>query len=210
MTKISLRPTTIINEEVKWNKNEIIISKTDLHGTILYMNDTFEEVSEYNKIELIGEPHNIIRHPDMPKVAFKTLWDALKKGENFHAIVKNLTRTGRYYWVITDFSIDKNDKDAITGYTGRRKALPESVIKKIEPLYKTLLDIEKIKGEKASELYFDAYLKEEGKTYDEFVVDLFEQESLKEKEKNQAQTETEEQPNKIKKSLNWFFFGDFL
>ena len=208
MTKISLRPTTTINEEVKWNKKEVIISKTDLHGTILYMNDTFEEVSEYNKIELIGEPHNIIRHPDMPKVAFKTLWDALKKGENFHAIVKNLTRTGRYYWVITDFSTDKNDKGEITGYTGRRKALPNSVIKKIEPLYKTLLDIEKIKGEKASELYFDAYLKEESKTYDEFVVDLFEQESLK--EKNNIQSKSKEQPNKIKKSLNWFFFGDFL
>ncbi|KAB1160660.1 PAS domain-containing protein [Tenacibaculum aiptasiae] len=212
MTKISLRPTTIIDEEVKWNKSEIIISKTDLHGTILYMNDTFEEVSEYNKIELIGEPHNIIRHPDMPKVAFKVLWDSLKKGENFHAIVKNLTRTGRYYWVITDFTIDKDDNGKMTGYTGRRKAVPESVIKKIEPLYKTLLDIEKIKGEKASELYFDAYLKEEGKTYDEFVVDLFEQESLKEKKSNQSQTqnETEEQPSKIKKSLNWFFFGDFL
>ncbi|WP_299155935.1 PAS domain-containing protein [uncultured Tenacibaculum sp.] len=208
MTKISLRPTTTINEEVKWNKKKIIISKTDLHGTILYMNDTFEEVSEYNKIELIGEPHNIIRHPDMPKVAFKTLWDALKKGKNFHAIVKNLTRTGRYYWVITDFTIDKNDKGEITGYTGRRKAVPDSVVKKIEPLYKTLLDIETIKGEKASELYFDAYLKEEGKTYDEFVVDLFEQESLK--EKNNIQSKTEEQPNKIKKSLNWFFFGDFL
>lgn len=208
MTKIPLRPTTTINEEVKWNKKEIIISKTDLHGTILYMNDTFEEVSEYNKIELIGEPHNIIRHPDMPKVAFKTLWDALKKGKNFHAIVKNLTRTGRYYWVITDFTIDKNDKGEITGYTGRRKAVPDNVVKKIEPLYKTLLDIETIKGEKASELYFDAYLKEEGKTYDEFVVDLFEQESLK--EKNNIQSKTEEQPNKIKKSLNWFFFGDFL
>lgn len=205
--KTSLRPATILNEEVKWNKNDVIISKTDTYGTILYMNDIFEEVSEYNKIELIGEPHNIIRHPDMPKVAFKMLWEALKKGKNYHAIVKNLTRTGRYYWVITDFTIDKNEKDEITGYTGRRKAVPNSVIDKIAPLYKTLLDIEKIKGDKASELYFEAYLKEEGKSYDEFVVDLFEQESIKENNNTEGSTE---EPNKIKKGLNWFFFGDFL
>lgn len=196
-------PKQIINEEVKWDKSKTIVSKTDVYGTILYANDVFTNVCEYNAIELIGEPHNIIRHPDMPKVAFKALWNSLKKGENFHAIVKNLTRTGRYYWVITDFTIDKNENGEITGYTARRKAVPNSVIKKIEPLYKTLLEIEKIKGEKASELYFEAYLKEEiGKNYDEFVVDLFEQESLKEENKKTG--------TKIKKGLNWFFFGDFL
>ncbi|RBW59293.1 histidine kinase [Tenacibaculum sp. E3R01] len=206
MTKISPKPIKIINEEVKWDKTQTIISKTDIHGTILYMNDAFEEASEYNKIELIGEPHNIIRHPDMPKVAFKVLWNALKKGENFHAIVKNLTRTGRYYWVITDFTVDKNEQGEITGYTGRRKAVPNGVIEKIEPLYKTLLEIEKIKGEKASELYFDAFLKEETKkTYDEFVIDLFQSEI-----RDTKILEKDNKENKIKKSLNWFFFGDFL
>ena len=74
-TNLSPRPSKIIDEEVKWDKSQIIISKTDLHGTILYMNDAFEEASEYNKVELIGEPHNIIRHPDMPKVVFKVLWE---------------------------------------------------------------------------------------------------------------------------------------
>lgn len=206
MTKISPKPIKIINEEVKWDKTQTIISKTDIHGTILYMNDAFEEASEYNKIELIGEPHNIIRHPDMPKVAFKVLWNALKKGENFHAIVKNLTRTGRYYWVITDFTVDKNEQSEISGYTGRRKAVPNGVIEKIEPLYKTLLEIEKIKGEKASELYFDAFLKEETKkTYDEFVIDLFQTEI-----KETKNLEEDNKENKLKKSLNWFFFGDFL
>ncbi|OSY87141.1 hypothetical protein WH52_12815 [Tenacibaculum holothuriorum] len=197
-------PTIILDEEVKWDKSQTIVSKTDVHGTILYANDAFTKTCEYNAIELIGEPHNVIRHPDMPKVAFKALWDALKKGNNFHAIVKNLTRSGRYYWVITDFTIDKNEKGEVTGYTGRRKAVPNSVIEKIEPLYKTLLDIEKIKGEKASELYFEAYLKEEiGKSYDEFVIDLFAQETMKENSKEPA-----EETNKFKKGLNWFFFGE--
>lgn len=203
MTSHPLRPQQILNEEMKWDKTQVISSKTDPYGTILYMNDAFEAASEYNKIELIGESHNIIRHPDMPKVVFKVLWKNLKAGKNFHAIVKNLTRSGRYYWVITDFTIDKDEKGKITGYTGRRKALPNSVIEKIEPLYKTLLNIESAKNEQASELYFEAYLKEEvGKSYDEFVVDLFESETLKEP------VLVDEKSTKIKKGINWFFFGD--
>lgn len=194
----------IIDEEVQWDKTKTIVSKTDVYGTILYANDVFSNTCEYSTIELVGEPHNIIRHPDMPKVAFKVLWDALKKGENFHAIVKNLTRTGRYYWVITDFTIDKDEEGKIVGYTARRKAVPNGVVKKIEPIYKTLLDIEKLKGEKASEMYFDAYLKEEvGKTYNEFVVDLFNEELSKE-EAEKVKNET----NPLKKGLNWFFFGE--
>lgn len=204
----------IINEEVKWDKTQTIISKTDTRGTIIYANTAFIEACEYNPIELVGEPHNIIRHPDMPKVAFKALWEALKKGKNYHAIVKNLTKTGRYYWVITDFTIEKDDQGKIIGYTGRRKAVPNGVIEKIEPLYKTLLDIEKLKGEEVSERYFEGFLKEEvGKSYDEFVVDLFAEESLKNEKKQEVSITSkikETTETKVKKGLNWFFFGDFL
>ncbi|MDY0781302.1 PAS domain-containing protein [Tenacibaculum sp. IB213877] len=200
------RPTEILNEEVKWDKSKTIISKTDAYGTILYVNDAFSEAAEYSKIEVIGEPHNIIRHPDMPKVAFKVLWDALKKGQNFHAIVKNLTKTGKYYWVITDFTIDKNEKGDTVGYTARRKAVPQSVIEVIEPLYKTLLDIEKVKGEKASELYFNAYLNEEvNKSYDDFVIDLFSSE-INILDKENAKKESQE---KFKRSLKSFFFSTY-
>ena len=195
-------PINIVNEEVTWNKNKTIVSKTDTFGTILYANDVFSEASEYSTLELIGEPHNIIRHPDMPKVAFKLLWEALKRGENFHAIVKNLTKTGKYYWVITDFTIDKDESGNVTGYTARRKSVPKSVVDKIEPLYKTLLDIEKNKSEKVSEMYFNAYLNEEiGKSYDEFVVDLFEEESKKEKK-------ILDKAKRIK-GLQWFFFSEY-
>ncbi|WP_233861511.1 PAS domain-containing protein [Tenacibaculum piscium] len=207
-------PRQIIDEEVKWDKTQTIVSKTDTAGTILYANSVFTNACEYSAIELIGEPHNIIRHPDMPKVAFKALWDALKQEQNYHAIVKNLTKTGRYYWVITDFTIDKDDAGNVTGYTARRKSVPPSVVKKIEPLYQILLDIEKLKGEKASELYFEAYLKEEvGKSYDEFVVDLFKEESLNEEKLKKIAEIKEIEPeyeSKLKKGLNWFFFGDFI
>lgn len=201
----NLQPKEIIDQEVKWDKTKTIISKTDLYGTILYANDVFSETCEYDKLELIGEPHSIIRHPDMPKVAFKALWEALKKGNNFHAIIKNLTKSGKYYWVITDFTIDKDEEGNPKGYTARRKSVPEEVIKKIAPLYKTLLDIEKSKGEKASELYFNAYLDEEiGKSYDDFVLELFEAERSKVEKKDKSIG------NKVKEGLNWFFFGDFI
>ncbi len=193
----NLMPKKIIDEEVQWEKKKTIISKTDKNGIILYANDVFSNTCEYSKLELVGEAHNIIRHPDMPKVAFKALWDALNEGRNFHAIVKNLTKTGRYYWVITDFTIDKEKSTGeIVGYTARRKAVPDSVVKKIEPIYKTLLEIEQLKGLEASEMYLQTLLEEEvGKSYEEFVIDLFEDE-LKKSKKSW---------NPFKKTLSWFF-----
>lgn len=209
------RPLNIVDQEVVWDKKQQIVSKTDIYGTILYMNDAFEQSSEYNKMELIGKPHNIIRHPDMPKVVFKILWKQLKKGNNFHAIIKNLTRTGKYYWVITDFSINKNEDGEVSGYTSRRRAVPDSIIDTIAPLYASLLKIEKEKGEKAAELYFEAYLQEEiGKTYDQFVIDLFE-DATRENEVKAVEEILNEQPKEnndnesaISKGLKWFFFGD--
>lgn len=202
-----LRPPKILDEEITWDKSQVIVSKTDLFGTILYANDAFSNTSEYSKLEIVGEPHNVIRHPDMPKVIFKVLWQHLKEGKNFHAIIKNLTKSGRYYWVITDFTIDTNDAGEIAGYTARRKAVPDSVVTKIAPLYKTLLEIEQQKNEKASELYFNAYLKEEtGKNYNDFILHLFNEE-LK---KQETIVETPKEKNTVlQKGLNWFFHGTF-
>lgn len=197
-----VKPPKILDQEIEWNKTETIVSKTNTAGTILYVNDTFCKTSEYSKLELINEPHNVIRHPDMPKVVFKVLWKNLKKGKNFHAIVKNLTKSGKYYWVITDFTIDFNSRNDISGYTARRKAVPESVVEKITLLYKTLLEIEKLKGEEASELYFNAYLEEEiGKGYNDFVLTLFQEELKKQQSK--------EKSAKFQKSLNWFFSSKY-
>lgn len=204
--KNTIEERPVLNEEIKWDKTKTIVSKTDIHGSILYTNDAFSETSEFSKVELIGEPHNIIRHPDMPKITFKILWQALKKGENFHVIVKNLTKSGKYYWVITDFTIDKNENGEISGYTARRKAVPDSVVEKIAPFYQTLLEIEQQKGEKASELYFEAYLNEEiGKNYNDFVVNLFEEELKKQQEPEKEK----EKETKLKKGLSWFFFSRY-
>ena len=81
-----------INEEIELKNNVYIESDTDLKGVITYVNDYFAEISRYTKEELIGQPHNIVRHPDMPKILFKILWDRIQSGHNFIAAVKNLPR----------------------------------------------------------------------------------------------------------------------
>ena len=82
--------STPVNKEVAWDKTKTIMSKTDAKGVIEYVNQVFMDVCGYSEAELIGKPHNVIRHPDMPKTIFKILWDNIQKGINFHAIVKNL------------------------------------------------------------------------------------------------------------------------
>ena len=112
--------STPVNKEVAWDKTKTIMSKTDAKGTIEYVNQVFIDVCGYSEGELIGKPHNVIRHPDMPKTIFKILWDNIQKGINFHAIVKNMAKSGEYYWVITDFDIIRDPSGQIINYMGRR------------------------------------------------------------------------------------------
>ncbi len=170
---------TPIDEAIDLDSSKYIVSRTDTRGNITYGNEYFIEISGYAKAELIGSPHNIIRHPDMPKALFKMMWDRIKQGHNIMAVVKNLAKDGRYYWVITDFE-SKNDPKTgeILGYTAYRKVAPDKVIEKIEPIYQKLLEIEKTKSVDAAEMYLQGYLDEIGKTYDEFVDDLVENKGM--------------------------------
>ncbi|MDO4781895.1 MAG: PAS domain-containing protein [Capnocytophaga felis] len=169
---MTARPTPV-NREVTWDKTKTIISETDSFGTITNVNDVFSEVSGYTPAELIGQPHNIIRHPDMPKVVFKMLWDNLKKGNNFVGIIKNMTKFGEYYWVVTDFEIRRDIMGNITHYIGRRKAVPQSAIDNhIAPFYETLLRLEKIGGIELSSRFFKNYLAKQGKDYMDFVISI--------------------------------------
>lgn len=166
------RPTPS-DREVDWNKSKVLLSKTDTKGTILYANEDFIDVSGYDEFELVGQPHNIVRHPDMPKVIFKFLWDSIKSSQNIHVIIKNMSKTGRYYWVVTDFKIIADADGEIVGYFGTRKSVPEDIIVKfIEPLYKKLLHIEEVSGLHASEEYLVGFLEERKKTYMEYVDHL--------------------------------------
>ena len=166
------RPTPI-DEEVIWDKRSTLMSRTNKHGHIMASNEAFQEVSGYTEAELYNQPHSLIRHPDMPKVVFKILWENLKGRQNFHAIIKNLSKSGKYYWVITNFEIIRNEKDEITAFVSYRKALPKSLINEhIAPLYERLLKIEKANGVEVSERYFKGFLEDRKTTYDKFIRTL--------------------------------------
>ncbi len=165
--------STPVNKEVAWDKTKTIMSKTDAKGVIEYVNQVFMDVAGYTEGELIGKPHNVIRHPDMPKTIFKILWDNIQKGINFHAIVKNLAKSGEYYWVITDFDIIRDPSGQIINYMGRRTSVPtETIEKHIAPLYQKILQAEQAGGVEAGEQFFQQFLKDQGKDYLTYIEDV--------------------------------------
>ena len=101
------------------------MSKTNRKGVIQYANNYFLEVCQYSENEILGKPHNIIRHPDMPKVIFKVMWEKLHKGENLFAVVKNLTKDGSFYRVVTKFETTYDKDGNIISHYARRKAVPK-------------------------------------------------------------------------------------
>ena len=166
------RPTPI-DREVQWDKSKVLISETDVAGTITKVNDVFCNVSHYSESELIGQTHNLIRHPDMPRLVFKLLWDNLKIGNNFVGVIKNLAKTGEYYWVVTDFEMRRDGMGNITHYIGRRKAVPQGAIDNyLAPFYESLLKMEKIGGVELSSRFFKNYLSKQGKDYIDFVISV--------------------------------------
>ena len=122
-------------------KEGLIISSTDLRGIITYANRKFCTIAGYDKSELTGKNHNIVRHPDMPKAAFQELWDTVRAGKEWTGIVKNLRKDGRYYWVYSHIAPVFNDGE-ITGYTAARRPASENEISEVIPVYQDLLSRE--------------------------------------------------------------------
>ncbi|MGM0623389.1 MAG: PAS domain-containing protein [Campylobacterota bacterium] len=110
----------VVDEEVTFD-NGVIISETDETGVITYANRKFAEISGYAQAELKGQPHSILRHPDMPKAAFKDLWDTIKSGEEWSGYVKNLRKDGKYYWVKTYIKPSYDKEGVLKGYIAARK-----------------------------------------------------------------------------------------
>lgn len=130
-----------IDEEYKF-EGRAIVSETDLKGVITYANRKFCEISGYTKEELIGQPHNIIRHPDMPKKAFETMWQTIKQGSVWNGLVKNLRKDGLYYWVETTITPLTDETGAIVKYAAARKPASDAAIQEAETLYKKMRDAE--------------------------------------------------------------------
>lgn len=191
----------IIDREAIWDKSLELVSKTDKYGTIKYCNDAFVDVSGFEEYELIGQAHSIIRHPDMPRVIFKMLWDNLSKGKDFHAVVKNKTKNGRYYWVITQFEIFTNEEGEITDYLSRRKAVSDFVISKFDTFFKKLKQIEESVGMEGAEEYLQGFLEYNKMTYDDFLTNILKEDQvLKAQAERELETSVVNTPEAVKKT----------
>lgn len=136
-----MNKVTPINEEFI-HEGKVIISQTDLSGVITFANRRFCEISGYSVSELVGNPHNIIRHPDMPKAAFAKMWETIQGGQIWNGLVKNLRKDGLYYWVDTEIMPIKDENDQITGYIAARNAASRKDIKENEEIYQKMLETE--------------------------------------------------------------------
>ena len=161
-----------IDEEIVIKDEEVLISVTDPKGIITEANEVFCKVAGYTEEELVGSPHNCIRHPDMPQVMFKIVWEHIKDRENVMAVVKNLAKDGRYYWIVTDFVTQVDADRNIISYTAYRRPISDKVKEAIIPLYNALTAIERIEGMEASEKFLAAYFEKRGLTYDDMIEDI--------------------------------------
>jgi PAS domain S-box-containing protein len=132
----SIRPTGV---ERTFSADELIVSKTDARGVITYANDVFLRVSGYETADVIGRPHNLIRHPEMPKAVFQLLWDTLATGRELFAYINNLASDGAHYWVLAHVTPSFGPGGAVTGYHSNRRKPSPRAIETIRPLYDRLL-----------------------------------------------------------------------
>jgi PAS domain S-box-containing protein len=170
----TIRPTGVEN---LLGEEELIVSKTDLKGRITYANDVFVRMAKYSYKELMGEPHSMIRHPDMPRCVFKLLWDTLGGGREIFAYVVNLAKDGSHYWVFAHVTPTFDEGGKILGYHSNRRKPDPAQIERIKPIYKALCAEEARHanakdGMRASFDMMVGLLKQQGLGYDEFVLSL--------------------------------------
>lgn len=162
------------DEEIRFSRDEIIVSKTDRRGRVTYVNDVFCRVSELSTDAVIGQPHSIIRHPDMPRAVFKLMWETIGAGKEIFAYVKNMSATGRYYWVIAHVTPSLDAAGTITGFHSNRRVPSARGIADILPLYDALLAEERRHDNPKTGLAAsDGLLREKlaavGRDYDAFI-----------------------------------------
>jgi PAS domain S-box-containing protein len=174
MKHFTVQPT---GRERTFDEDDIIVSKTDLKGIITYANHTFMKVSGYAEEELLGQPHNIIRHPDMPQSVFKLLWDTLAQGREIFAYVNNMCKNGDHYWVFAHVTPSFNDAQQIVGYHSSRRVPERRKIELFADIYARLRTEERRqsdprRGMQAGGQLLEHMLAEKHIAYEEFMFSV--------------------------------------
>ena len=161
-------------EERTFGSDEIIVSKTDARGIIRYANEVFIRVAAYPEAELIGKPHNVIRHPDMPRCVFALLWETIQRGDELFAYIVNLAADGAHYWVLAHVTPSYDASGSIAGYHSNRRLPERDAIAEISELYAELRAAEarhqhpKAATEAGAERLREM-LERQGQTYEQYV-----------------------------------------
>lgn len=169
---------TVEGNELFFDDGEVIVTKTNLKGHITYCNKVFLRLAGYSEQDCLGSPHNMIRHPNMPRCIFKLLWDRLQAEKEIFAYVVNKSKNGDYYWVIAHVTPSYDKDGQLTGYHSNRRVPNRNTLDQIIiPAYKTLLDIERSYNNRKEGLQasLDALAnlhEEKGMTYDEWIFSI--------------------------------------
>jgi PAS domain S-box-containing protein len=163
--------------ESPFGDDELIVTKTDLKGRITYANNVFLRVSRFALKDVLGQPHSLIRHPDMPRAVFRLLWQTIEaKGELF-AYVVNLASNGDHYWVLAHVTPSFDGQGNVVGYHSNRRKPSPAQIGKIAPIYRALLEEERRPANRKDGLEratdrLNHMLRERGTSFNELVFSL--------------------------------------
>lgn len=166
---------SVTGVERYFDHSDIIVSKTDLKGRLTYTNRLFMKISDYSEKELLGAPHSIIRHPDMPRCIFKLLWEKIEGGGEVFAYVVNRCKNGDHYWVLAHVTPSFDAAGQILGYHSNRRVPDRRVLEgTVIPLYRSLLAEEnrhdsRKDGMQSASTMFSQQLQARGLSYDEWI-----------------------------------------
>ena len=171
------RVNNLTGVERTFPESEIIVTKTDTRGWIIYANEVFCRVAGYAETEALGKPHSIIRHPHMPRCVFKLLWDTIQAGNEIFAYVNNRAKNGDHYWVLAHVTPTFDARRDIVGFHSSRRSPRRDAVDAVIPLYDRLLDAERSAadpkaGLSASTALLHQLLEMKGTSYDAFVLSL--------------------------------------
>jgi PAS domain S-box-containing protein len=175
MSRRTIVPT---GRESPFGDEELIVTKTDPKGRIIYANDVFLRVSHYALEEVLGQPHSLVRHPAMPRCIFRMMWETISAGGEFFGYIQNLASNGDHYWVFAHVTPSFDGKGQIQGFHSNRRHPDPAQVARIQPVYARLLTQEEQAGSDRREALrrasamLDEMLREQGKAYDEFVFSL--------------------------------------
>jgi PAS domain S-box-containing protein len=160
-----------------FSEDEIIVSKTDLKGRITYANHVFLNIAGYREAEILGQPHNIIRHPDMPRCVFKLLWDTLEAKQEIFAYVKNMAKTGDHYWVFAHVTPTFDERGSVIGYHSSRRVPERQQVELFDDVYRQLLSEERKhadwrSGMEAAGTMLREIISAKGMAYEQFIFSV--------------------------------------